>query len=313
MGDDVHVLRFVSGKYQGDEFPLIPADGGYVIGRSSEVDLVLADDSVSRKHARFYFERGRTWLRDLGSRNGTTINGSGQRHHCLREGDRIAIGSSLLAVATVDAIQATKLKRGGEKSGRSRAQPEDSSSRSMSGSLEDIPLVDVLQWLGTSRKTGTLNVRRTDQSQVGKISLRDGYAFYASIDGIKGLDPEKAMMRMLAWSQGSFSLDNSVIEDVPKEIQTSLEHVLMESARQEDEVQHLSEKTKIPKYEDEIRVVSPSPVRWRDLEPLHLDILQDVDERAGQWSYILDHYTQTDLVLLRAVVAMRKLGIVDFG
>ncbi len=314
MGEDVHVLRFVTGKYQGDEFPLIPADGGYVVGRSSEVDLVLADDSVSRKHARFYFERGRTWLRDLGSRNGTTINGSSLRHHCLREGDRIAIGSSLLSVATIDASKATKLKRGGEKTGRSRAvQPEDSGSRSMSGSLEDIPLVDVLQWLGTSRKTGTLNVRRSDHSQVGKIHLREGYAFYASIDGIKGLDPEKAMMRMLAWSQGSFSLDNSVIEAVPKEIQTSLEHVLMESARQEDEIQHLSERTKIPSYGDEIRVVSPSPIRWRELEPLHLDILQDIDERAGQWAYILDRYKQTDLELLRAIVAMRKLGIVDFG
>lgn len=316
MGEDVHVLRFVTGKYQGDEFPLIPSDGGYVVGRSSEVDLVLADDSVSRKHARFYFERGRTWLRDLGSRNGTTINGTAQRHHCLRVGDRIAIGSSLLAVAAVEASQATKLKRGGEKTGRSRAAPaqaEDSSSRSMSGSLEDIPLVDVLQWLGTSRKTGTLNVRRSDQAQVGKIYLRDGYAFYAAIDGIKGLDPEKAMMRMLAWSKGSFSLDNSVIEAVPKEIQTSLEHVLMESARQEDEIQHLSEKTKVPTYEDEIRVVSPSPIRWRELDPLHLDILQDIDERAGQWAYILDSYTQTDLELLRAIVAMRKLGIVDFG
>ena len=314
MGEDVHVLRFVTGKYQGDEFPLIPADGGYVVGRSSEVDLVLADDSVSRKHARFYFERGRTWLRDLGSRNGTTINGSALRHHCLREGDRIAIGSSLLSVATIDASKATKLKRGGEKTGRSRAvQPEDSGSRSMSGSLEDIPLVDVLQWLGTSRKTGTLNVRRSDQSQVGKIHLREGYAFYASIDGIKGLDPEKAMMRMLAWSKGSFSLDNTVIDAVPKEIQTSLEHVLMESARQEDEIQHLSERTKIPGYDDEIRVVSPSPIRWRELEPLHLDILQDIDERAGQWAYILDRYKQTDLELLRAIIAMRKLGIVDFG
>ncbi len=314
MGEDVHVLRFLTGKYQGDEFPLIPAEGGYVVGRSSEVDLVLADDSVSRKHLRFYFERDRTWLRDLGSRNGTRVNGTTLRHHCLREGDRIAIGSSLLSVTMLDAHDAAKLKRGGEKSSRSRAEPEDSGNRSMSGSLEDIPLVDVLQWLGTSRKTGTLNVRRTDPARVGRISLREGYAFYASIEGIKGLDPEKAMMRMLAWSKGSFSLDNSVIEPIPtdKEIQTSLEHVLMESARQEDEIQHLSERSKLPTYSHEIRLVSPSPVRWRELDPLHLDILQDLSERAGQWAYILDSYNKNDLSLLRAIVAMRKLGVVDY-
>ena len=311
MGEDVHVLRFLTGKYQGDEFPLIPADGGYVVGRSSEVDLVLADDAVSRKHARFYFERGRTWLRDLGSRNGTAVNGERRLFHCLREGDRIVVGSSLMGVALINAGDAAKLRRGGEKSGRSRPEPEDSGSRSMSGSLDDIPLVDVLQWLGTSRKTGTLNVRRTDQSRVGRIALRDGYAFYASIEGTKDLDPEKAMMRMLAWAKGTFSLDNTVIEEVPKEIRTSLEHVLMESARQQDEIQHLSERQKLPAYGAEIRLVTPSPLRWRDLDPTHLDMVQDIAEKRG-WAYILDSYPADDLSLYRTIVDLRRKGLVEY-
>lgn len=311
MGEDVHVLRFLTGKYQGDEFPLIPADGGYVVGRSSEVDLVLADDAVSRKHARFYFERGRTWLRDLGSRNGTAINGERRLFHCLREGDRIVVGSSLMGVDLISAGDAAKLRRGGEKSGRSRPEPEDSGSRSMSGSLDDIPLVDVLQWLGTSRKTGTLNVRRTDQSRVGRIALRDGYAFYASIEGTKGLDPEKAMMRMLAWSKGTFSLDNNIVEDVPKEIQTSLEHVLMESARQQDEIEHLRERRPLPSYDSEVQIISPSPVRWRELDPLHLDMVQDLIERR-KWAYVLDSYPNDDLSLYRAIADLRKRGVVDY-
>ena len=177
--------------------------------------------------------------------------------------------------------------------------------------LDDIPLVDVLQWLGTSRKTGTLNVRRTDQSRVGRIALRDGYAFYASIEGTKDLDPEKAMMRMLAWSKGTFSLDNNIVEDVPKEIQTSLEHVLMESARQQDEIEHLRERRPLPTYDSEIQIMSPSPVRWRELEPLHLDMVQDLIERR-KWAYVLDSYPNDDLSLYRAIADLRKRGVVDY-
>ena len=44
-------LRFISGKYQGGEFPL-PPDREIVIGRSSDLDMVLVEDMVSRKHAK---------------------------------------------------------------------------------------------------------------------------------------------------------------------------------------------------------------------------------------------------------------------
>jgi pSer/pThr/pTyr-binding forkhead associated (FHA) protein len=310
MGEDVHVLRFLTGKYKGDEFPLLPSDAGYVVGRSSEVDLVLADDAVSRKHARFYFERGRVWLRDLGSRNGTDVNGQRVRRHCLRSGDRIVLGSSLVNVALVKAEAAANLKRAGERS-RVRIPQDDSGSRSMSGSLEDIPLVDVLQWLGTSRKTGTLIVRRTDIARVGRIYMRDGYAFYASIDGVTGLDPEKAMMRMMAWTKGSFALDNAVIEEVPKEIATTLEHVLMESARQEDEILHLAERSPVPAYGAELRLITPAPQRWRELTPLELDMVQDIAEERN-WAHILDTYPADDLTLTRTIVELRRRGLVGY-
>ena len=42
-------LRFISGKYQGGEYPL-KLDKQIVIGRSSELDMVLVEDMVSRKH-----------------------------------------------------------------------------------------------------------------------------------------------------------------------------------------------------------------------------------------------------------------------
>ena len=44
-------LRFISGKYQGGEFPL-RMNREIIIGRSSDLDMVLVEDMVSRRHAK---------------------------------------------------------------------------------------------------------------------------------------------------------------------------------------------------------------------------------------------------------------------
>jgi hypothetical protein len=44
-------------------------------GRNSECDMVLPERQVSRQHAEIYMDRGRYFLRDLGSKNGTFVNG----------------------------------------------------------------------------------------------------------------------------------------------------------------------------------------------------------------------------------------------
>jgi hypothetical protein len=47
-----------------------------VVGRHSDSTLVLDDTSVSAEHAELTVQRGRWWVRDLGSTNGTTLNGA---------------------------------------------------------------------------------------------------------------------------------------------------------------------------------------------------------------------------------------------
>ena len=242
MAPNVHVLQFVKGKYAGQEFALEPSES-YIAGRSSEADVVLEDDAVSRKHARFFTSRGRTWLRDLGSRNGTKVNGESVDRYCLRNGDRVAIGSSLIKVIVAESSQVSG-KWQGKKKKSAGAADEGTAGRSMSGSIEDIPLVDVLQWLATSRKTGTLKVRSPSGDRTGALHLRDGQVFYATIEGSKDLPPQKALMRMLLWDKGMFELDSNVIQEAPSELQSSLEHLLMEAARQQDELAALAAKTR---------------------------------------------------------------------
>jgi hypothetical protein len=67
-----------------------------VIGRLSTSDVVLSDSNVSRRHAELRRDGGRWVLVDLGSTNGTVVNGKLAREHPLDEGDRLTFGKTEL-------------------------------------------------------------------------------------------------------------------------------------------------------------------------------------------------------------------------
>src|SRR5262245_41337162 len=94
-------LRFISGKYQGGEYPL-GTQAEIVIGRASELDMVLVEDMVSRRHARIACTDTQILLEDLGSTNGTFVNGEKISRTTLKEGDRVLIGTSILKVVALD-------------------------------------------------------------------------------------------------------------------------------------------------------------------------------------------------------------------
>ena len=76
------------------------ADRPLTLGRSRECDCVVAEPSVSRRHARLRRERGRWLLCDLGSRNGTRVNGLrvlGETE--VRPGDRVSLGEARYRLA----------------------------------------------------------------------------------------------------------------------------------------------------------------------------------------------------------------------
>lgn len=66
------------------------------IGRSKECDVTLDDASVSRRHAEVHLEDGHAWILDLGSTNGTEVNGARAQRTQLAHGDRIVIGQTEL-------------------------------------------------------------------------------------------------------------------------------------------------------------------------------------------------------------------------
>lgn len=81
------VLRGVSGSQFGR---IVPVRGRLVIGRGNECDLSLDEPEMSRRHALIENNGDGIYLRDLGSSNGTFVNGVQVRDAVLHPGDQIA-------------------------------------------------------------------------------------------------------------------------------------------------------------------------------------------------------------------------------
>jgi len=114
------ILKATAGGLQGEEVPLI-APAHCVLGRSRSCALRLAgDETVSRQHCLIEIDGEGAWARDLGSLNGTLVNGEkiGQReldsHGCaipvqpprrsLHDGDELRIGNNVFRIELPESV-----------------------------------------------------------------------------------------------------------------------------------------------------------------------------------------------------------------
>ncbi len=104
-GPKMPFLFVESGKDEGKEYVLQEGETG--VGRGIDNDVILTDVSVSRKHLRVLRDGATLVLRDLGSGNGTTVNGKRVHQIALNEGDRIELGETVLVVRLPSEAAAT--------------------------------------------------------------------------------------------------------------------------------------------------------------------------------------------------------------
>jgi pSer/pThr/pTyr-binding forkhead associated (FHA) protein len=296
-----YVLRFISGKYQGGEFPIVP-DKQIVVGRSSDLDMVLVEDMVSRKHARIAMQQDQIWIEDLGSTNGTFVNGEKIKRARLKEGDRVLIGTSILKVIAGDAAAGqrneTEVKQQLENVAAAR---RTSQARTMSGSIEEVPLPDLLQLFGTSKKSGVLVVRTDDD--VGKIFMRKGMIYYVVINDLDDVPPMKSIYRMLTWAKGLFDLDPPDEREFPNEINASVQEILMEGLRQMDEFNQLRDN--LPELNSRLVLTTPLTPALRDLKPDELDVIQ-LAHNFGHLETVMNKSHATDLETVQIVLKLLK-------
>lgn len=167
--------------------------GTYVMGRGSDCDLVLASDIVSRSHARLVVGTNDVKVTDLGSSNGTYINGARVLGEgTILEGDIVLVGDVALQL---------------------NGRPSQMLPSSVATSLIEVPPATLLRYLAVIKKTCVLVL--TSPPLQGRISFNRGHVSEVLVDMRKTRDPIQALTAILRW-RGTFELD------APNETESSL-------------------------------------------------------------------------------------------
>ncbi len=90
-------VRVVRGFYEGLELPI--DRNSMVIGRGRSADIVIAEPTISRAHAVIGCDDEGFFVQDMGSTNGTRVNGERASKARLADRDEVLLGKLLLQVS----------------------------------------------------------------------------------------------------------------------------------------------------------------------------------------------------------------------
>jgi pSer/pThr/pTyr-binding forkhead associated (FHA) protein len=301
-----YVLRFVAGKDQGREFPL-PQDLYIVVGRVSDVDILLLDEKVSRKHAKISTHGGKVMIEDLASRNGTFVNGARIRSTELKEDDLIIIGSSTIKLLSVSDLK-PRVTPSAVPAGTQMPEGPAAGSALISGSIREMPLPDLLQLFTSSRKSGVMTIR-SDRG-VGKVYLREGHVYHAEIEGNSIVKARKAFYRMFAWNDGWFDLKPAGDHRTAEEITESTTSLILEGVRELDEIRILE--PKLPRKGARLHVAEPLPGNLRDLATEEIQLFQLVLHHSSLETAV-DNFPGTDFEAYTCLMDLLRRGFITSG
>jgi pSer/pThr/pTyr-binding forkhead associated (FHA) protein len=203
-----------------------------VLGRGEDCEVRIVSDQVSRRHAAVRVAGADYVVRDLGSTNGTLVNGErveGERK--LRPGDRIEVGGVAVTFCHVDPdIAGNDPPAGGGAGDRTvlfEAPPPRTAA--LRGRLEEIPTFAVLQMLEMGRKSGVLTFEGAEGPV--RLWLVAGRPVHAEAEKTCGAE---AAFAGLCLEEGSFRFEPG---PPPREttLAASVTELLLEAARLRDE------------------------------------------------------------------------------
>lgn len=203
----------------------------FVVGRADECQLTIPSQRVSRRHAEIGWGVDKMpVLRDLGSQNGTLVNGKRIKgEHQLNHGDEIEFGPFLCTYRSRAAIAKERQMSGGAGPAPMPDVTQPMLGDAMAGRLDQINLSELLQTLEFNGKTGTLEVFGSDGE--GLIVIQEGKPTYAECEGEEG---EEGFYKLMTFKNGQFSFGAEITEDETN-LQKTMGSLLMEAMRRVDE------------------------------------------------------------------------------
>jgi len=194
------------------ERKLLEPNSAYVLGRSLECDFVVEDMAASRQHARIITggSPDAVLLEDLGSRNGTYVNDERVEGRVpLLDRARIRIGATFFLLRGDNELTSTEaahmdtgtvglenmtLGTNVDENLLRVASTKGRANTEIAGNLASFTMIDVLQLLIQTHRTGTLHV--AVGSEHAQIHLRDGEVIHATLHEMQGLEALRAMIKL---------------------------------------------------------------------------------------------------------------------
>lgn len=115
-------LRGVSGEIFGKTIPL---HGTTIIGRQDDCDVVLQSESISRQHVKITVRVDGVEIEDLGSANGTFVNGKRVSREKLKDGDEVKLDTLRLLFQAPPSLQTGAVSKSASASGKAEKPPVD--------------------------------------------------------------------------------------------------------------------------------------------------------------------------------------------
>ena len=299
---------FIYGPHEGLEFEL-PQAGEWMIGRDTEAELHLQDDLISRQHVRLAFGPESLELVDLGSTNGTFVNGYRVRQCQLECGDHIVVGKHILKIVAKEHLSNSGLGINSPALIRQfLTQGKTGSSLAESVDLSAVPLAGFLQLLGIVKYTGRVLLHGASR---GRLMFEEGQLLSASVNEELHLSPEQALEKILRSADGHLKLDD--VSDDAKHVEHFREttaQLIEQIVDEQKKIKHLWSELPLP--EEILVLAKPLPIDLGTLSANHIRVVQLVHD-FGRITKMLDQSPLKEFECLEGLKNLLQKGIVKVG
>jgi CheY-like chemotaxis protein len=167
------------------------------------------------------------------------------------------------------------------------------------GSLSQLSIPDLMQILGMNKRSGKLTLERGNER--GEIVVVDGRPVNARVGRAEG---EKALFRLLVWSEGSFTFSPGNTGGKPR-IQRAVDDALLEAMRQADEVNRLL--PGLPARNVRL-VLAPDTDLTQDQHPVTAQVVELLRQPRALGE-VLDLAPATDLEVVGVLHTLLQKGV----
>jgi CheY-like chemotaxis protein len=172
----------------------------------------------------------------------------------------------------------------------------------LSGTTRDMGLSDLIQMFAANQKTGLLKISRVGKP-TGRIAFSAGQVIRVELGAARG---QKALFRLLDWPDAQFEVDPLTDLDRDESLSEKSEALLLEGARQLDELHHLEQE--YPLVGKTIRLLPERAPAESELSPREAAVLGRLQE-SGNILLILDQLPDPDLDVCKVVVYFIRKGM----